>query len=350
MREIHARGTTIIVVEQSVNVALTIADRAIFMEKGEVKFVGQTADLLQRPDILRAIYVKGTSGAVSERVPARSRSRTTVADERGGRNLIRVDGVTKTFGGVTAIDDLSLDIDEGRTLGIIGPNGSGKTTLFDLISGYQRVDSGAILFEGADVSALGPEERARRGLVRRFQDARLFPSLTVFETLLVALDQRLEVRNLVLTGLGTPNARTAERRVCQHAERLIDLLELGSYRDKFVKELSTGLRRVVDIACVIATEPTLLLLDEPSSGIAQAEAENLGALLRRITYETGCTMVIIEHDMPLISSVSDELLCLERGRVLARGTPKEVLDDQRVAEAYLGSTHATVQRQGVVLT
>jgi branched-chain amino acid transport system ATP-binding protein len=233
-------------------------------------------------------------------------------------------------------------------LGIIGPNGSGKTTLFEILSGFVAPDAGTIHYEGVDITGLGPEARARRKLVRRFQDARLFPTLTVFETLLVALERRLEVHSTVFHAFGFPRARAAERRLRLRAERLIDLLELGSYRDKFVKDLSTGLRRVVDLACVLATEPKLLLLDEPSSGIAQAEAESLAPLLRRVRRETGCSILIIEHDMPLISSVSDELVVLERGAVLTRGLPEAVLNDDRVIEAYLGTSEAAVRRSGLV--
>jgi branched-chain amino acid transport system ATP-binding protein len=347
VRAIHAKGTTIIVVEQSVNVALTIAERAIFMEKGEVKFVGQTADLLRRPDILRAVYVKGT-GSMTD---ASSRSQTSDRDRRAlelgeARPILEVAHITRRFGGVTAVDDLSLSLREGEVLGVIGPNGSGKTTLFDIISGFQTPDAGSVRFDGADITTLSPEERAHRGLIRRFQDARLFPSLTVFETLLIALEERLEVKNPLLSAFGVPQARKAERRLRLQADRLIELFELGAYRDKFVKELSTGLRRIVDIACVLAAEPKVLLLDEPSSGIAQAEAEGLAPLLRRIRFETGCSILIIEHDMPLISGVSDELVALERGQFVVRGLPAEVLNNEQVIQSYLGTTEETVKRSG----
>jgi branched-chain amino acid transport system ATP-binding protein len=189
-----------------------------------------------------------------------------------------------------------------------------------------------------------PQQRAKRRLVRRFQDAKLFGALTVVETLLVALEQRLEVRSIVLGAVQAPVARRAERRVRQRADRLIELLDLGAYRDKFVKELSTGLRRIVDLACVLATDPKVLLLDEPSSGIAQAEAEALAPLLGRVRYETGCSMLVIEHDMPLVSAVADELLAMDQGRIVVRGTPEAVLTDDRVIEAYLGTTEATIRR------
>jgi branched-chain amino acid transport system ATP-binding protein len=349
VRRIHAQGTTIIVVEQSVNVALTIAKRAIFMEKGEVKFFGDTADLLARPDILRAVYVKGTGALTSAPTSALRSERERRALELGeARGILEVEGLVKRFGGITAVDGVSFALREGEVLGIIGPNGSGKTTIFDLISGFQTPDAGVVRYQGLDITALPPDERARRKLVRRFQDARLFPSLTVLETLLVALDQRLEMKSSLLSALALPQARRAEKRIRLRAERLVELLELGAYRDKFVKELSTGLRRIVDLACVLATEPQVLLLDEPSSGIAQAEAEGLAPLLRRVRFETGCSILIIEHDMPLISAVADELIALDQGRFVVRGRPGEVLEDSRVVESYLGTSEEAVRRSGEI--
>ena len=348
VRAIRDSGVTIIVVEQSVNVALTIAERAIFMEKGEVKFFGDTADLLSRPDILRAVYVKGTGALTEAPRSGRSARDRRDLDLRNARPVLEVEGLTKRFGGITALDGIDLSLREGEVLGLIGPNGSGKTTSFDLISGYQIPDEGVVRYEGIDITGMSPEERARRKLIRRFQNAHLFPALTVFETLLVALDQRLETKAALAGALGLPQSRKAERRLRVRAEQLVELLDLGSYRDKFIKELSTGLRRIVDIACVLANEPRVLLLDEPSSGIAQREAESLAPLLRRIRFETGCSILIIEHDMPLISSVSDELVALDRGKIILRGKPEAVLNDDRVIEAYLGTSEAAVQRSGSV--
>ena len=341
VREIHRRGVTIVIVEQSVNVALEIAEKAVFMEKGEVKFFGPTADLLARPDILRAVYVRG-AGALTTQATRSKAGR----DYESARPVLQVTNVVKRFGGINAVDDVSFDLREGEILGLIGPNGAGKTTLFDLLSGFNLPDSGHVVYEGVDITSATPEERARLGLVRRFQDAALFGSLTVYETLLVALDQQLEVRSTLMNAAALPGVRRSERRIAVRADRLVELLELGAFRDKFVKELSTGLRRVVDLACVLAAEPKVLLLDEPSTGIAQAEAENLGPLLRRTRFETGCSILIIEHDMPLISAVADELLALEQGATLMRGTPEEVLNDDRVVASYLGTVAATIQRSG----
>lgn len=350
VHKIHEQGTTIIIVEQSVNVALTLADRAIFMEKGEVKFVGETAELLRRPDILRAVYVKGT-GALTDGAPAGAlrSARQLKADELlEARPVLEVNNLTKSFGGIHAVRDVSFTLREGESLGIIGPNGAGKTTVFDLITGFQIPDEGQIILDGTDVTQLRPDERAKKRLVRRFQDAKLFPSLTVYENILVALERKLEIKSMPLTALQIPQARASEKRVRLRADRLVELLELSSYRDKFVKELSTGLRRITDLACVLAAEPKVLLLDEPSSGIAQAESEGLAPLLRRVRFETGCSLLIIEHDMPLISAVSDELLAMVEGKVLLRGQPEEVLNDDRVIQAYLGTSEEAIKRSGVL--
>jgi branched-chain amino acid transport system ATP-binding protein len=341
VKEINRRGVTVIVVEQSVNVALTIAERAVFMEKGEIRFDGPTADLLARPDILRAVYVKGT-GALND-APRSTRAAVTEA-----RPVLEVEGLVKRYGGVVAVNGVSFDLRDGEVLGLIGPNGAGKTTIFEMISGHQPADEGVVRLDGVDITSLPPEERAKRKIIRRFQDARLFPSLTVYETLLVALESRLEVRSALLGAFSMPQVRRAERRVRVRADRLIELLDLGAYRDKFVKELSTGLRRIVDLACVLAAEPRVLLLDEPSSGIAQAEAEGLAPLLQRVRFETACSILIIEHDMPLISAVSDELIAFDQGSFVVRGTPDVVLNDERVVESYLGTSEAAVKRSGSV--
>jgi ABC-type branched-subunit amino acid transport system ATPase component len=347
VREIHKRGVTIVIVEQSVNVALTVAERAVFMEKGEVRFVGPTAELLRRPDILRAVYVKGTAalGGARSGVSRTEDARRRHALEQA-RAVLEVRDLSKSFGGIKAVDGVNFDLREGEALGLIGPNGAGKTTVFDLVSGYLKPDTGKIVFDGVDVTSMSADERARRRLVRRFQDARLFPSLTLYENLLVALEHQLEVKNMVMNALQLPQMRRAERRIRIRADRLIELLDLGAYRDKFVKELSTGLRRITDLACVLATEPKVLMLDEPSTGIAQAEAEQLAPLLRRVRVETGCSMLIIEHDMPLISSVSDELLAMDLGRTVVRGEPDKVLDDPKVVESYLGTSEQVIRRSG----
>ncbi|HVL33380.1 MAG TPA: MFS transporter [Actinomycetota bacterium] len=343
VRAIHERGTTIIIVEQSVNVALTVAKRAVFMEKGEVRFDGPTDELLGRPDIMRAVFLKG--GRTLSVGPSLG---APVAVEGDRANILEVRGLLKKYGGVAAVKDVSFELRENEALGLIGPNGAGKTTVLEIISGFNPPDAGQVIYEGRDITQFEPDDRAKIGLIRRFQDAKLFPSLTVAETIAVAFERQIQIRSMVVQSLGLPQARQSEVVIRRKVDRLIELLSLEAYADKFISEVSTGTRRVVDLACVLAAEPRVLLLDEPSSGLAQREAENMAPLLQQVRRETGCSMIIIEHDMPLISAVSDELLAMDLGEVVVRGTPDEVLNDERVVRAYLGTSEEVIKRSGRV--
>jgi branched-chain amino acid transport system ATP-binding protein len=352
VRAIHAQGCTIVIVEQSVNVALTIASRAYFMEKGEVRFSGPTAELLARDDILRSVFLQGASAgagpvgaepAVLAGTGGSPSGEVALADRPA---VLEVRGLTKRFGGIRAVDDVSFDLRRGEILGLIGPNGAGKTTIFDLLSGLLTADGGRITMAGHDITGWGPHRRAALGLGRSFQDARIFPSLTVAENIAIGLERHIEVRDHLSSLLYLPAVQDSEADVAFTVEELIELLNLQAYRDKFVAELSTGSRRIVDLAMAIGHAPSVLILDEPSSGIAQREAEALGPLLLRIRDETRCSMLVIEHDMPLITSISDEIVALELGRVLLRGTPEEVTSDPRVVESYLGGGGVATQRSG----
>ena len=340
LRTLNARGTTIVLVEQSLNVALTIADRAVFMEKGTVRFSGPTEELLARPDLVRSVFMGGAAGGT------RSAARKPyVAPEGVATQALEVSDVTVRFGGIAALTDVSLSVQPGQVVGIIGPNGAGKTTLFDVISGFTRPDTGSVLIAGADVTEASPDTRARLGLGRSFQNARLFPALTVRENIAVALERRT-VKSAVLGAVWAPQVRSSERRISKQVERLVDLLGLASYADKVLGELSTGSRRAVDVACIIALEPSVLLLDEPSSGLAQAETEALGPLLTRIVRETGCGMLVIEHDIPLVTSLADQLIAMESGQVLVTGAPDQVRADPRVLASYLAASDDVISRSG----
>ena len=259
--------------------------------------------------------------------------------------LLEAEGITVRYGGVRALDDVSVSVAPGEILGLIGPNGAGKTTLFECIAGFNPPRAGHVRFDGDDITSASPEQRARRGLIRSFQDARLFESLTVFQVLLVAHEKR-QPSNLFLDVTGWVGGRRAERDKAEAADALVESMGLSRYRDKLVGELSTGTRRITELACVLALEPKLLLLDEPSSGIAQREVEALGQLLRRIKDVSGCTMLVIEHDMPLIMGLADRIVALESGRVLAEGTPAEIQNHPAVIESYLGTSAASIQRSG----
>ncbi|MHB8467681.1 MAG: ABC transporter ATP-binding protein, partial [Acidimicrobiales bacterium] len=349
VRSIHDQGCTIILVEQSVNVALTIAHRAYFMEKGEVRFSGPTGELLERGDILRSVFLEGAAkatGATSSQSIEAARVRRIKDADAGDRPVLSVSGLTKRFGGISAVTDVSFDLLPGQILGLIGPNGAGKTTIFDLISGLIPIDGGRITFRGRDITTWGPDRRAAIGLGRSFQDARIFPSLTVAENIALGLERHLGDRDHLAALLNLPAMQQQEEDVAFTVDDLIALMGLGAFRDKFVAELSTGSRRIVDLAMAIAHDPSVLILDEPSSGIAQRETEALGPLLRRIQAEAGCAMLIIEHDMPLITSVSDEIIALELGAVVCQGTPQEVISNPMVISSYLGGDLTVIQRSG----
>jgi branched-chain amino acid transport system ATP-binding protein len=331
VRAIHRAGTTVVLVEQSVDVAIRLAARAVFLEKGEVRFEGATVDLLERPDLLRSVFIGGgrhQPAGPQERVP-----------ERGSRLECR--GVVRRFGGLTALDGVDLDVAPGAAVGIIGHNGAGKTTLFDVISGFLAPDAGRILLGGTDVSDAPPHRRAIAGLGRSFQEARLYPSLTVAETVAVALERHLPNRDTLAAALALPASTYMEDAVAERVDDVLALLGLTGYRNHRTADLSTGTRRIVELACVLAQDPAVLLLDEPSAGVAQRETEALAPLLRRVRAATGCSLVIIEHDMALISAVCDELVALEHGAVIARGTPTGVLGHPRVIASYLGGPRET---------
>ncbi|MBW3560956.1 MAG: ATP-binding cassette domain-containing protein [Actinobacteria bacterium] len=267
--------------------------------------------------------------------------------------VLEVRDVVVRFGGLTAVDVDRLTVHEGRIVGLVGSNGAGKTTLFDVISGFVTPDAGSLVLDG-DLDLLdegmGAGQRARYGIGRSFQNATLFQSMTVAETLAVAFERRLAGQGLLSAAFATPWSRRRERLVREHVEELVERLGLGAFHDKFISELSTGSRRIVDIACVMAHRPRLLLLDEPSSGIAQREVEALETLLRRVKSELGCTLMVVEHDIPLIRSLADELYAMEVGQVISHGTPHEVLSDPAVIRAYLGTDPRAVERSGAATT
>ncbi|HVT77603.1 MAG TPA: MFS transporter [Acidimicrobiales bacterium] len=363
VKQMHREGTTIILVEQSVNVALTVAERAVFMEKGEVRFSGPTADLLDRGDILRSVFLEGAqshtngngngdangkNGKANGKKPAAAAKR--VLDLRDKPVALELLEVSKSFGGIRAVDRVSFELHENEILGVIGPNGAGKTTVFDLISGFLIPDGGVIRMGSNEIGAWSADRRARVGLGRSFQDARLFPSLTVAECIAVALERHLEFRDPLACALGLPSVAESEVEVAWQVHELIELLGLGAFRNKFVSELSTGSRRVVDLAMTMAHRPSILILDEPSSGIAQRETEALGPLLQRIQREAGCAMLVIEHDMPLVTSISNTMLALELGGVVTIGLPDDVVNHPDVVASYLGTDDTTIARSGALST
>ncbi len=265
-----------------------------------------------------------------------------------GTAVLSCSGVTKRFGGVTALSDVDLEVSPGQIVGLIGQNGAGKTTLMDCISGFNTIDEGSVTFRDHDITEWEPWERSMGRLGRSFQEARLFPSLTVTETLCVANERAVQSRSLVADALRQPASFESELLTRRRADELISMLGLTRYAFASISSLSTGTRRIVELACLLAGDPVLLMLDEPSAGVAQKETEALGPLLRRIRDETGSAMVVIEHDMALLSGLCDELVAMNLGRVIASGAPQVVLNDPLVIESYLGNDQTAIARSGDV--
>jgi len=256
--------------------------------------------------------------------------------------MLEARGLTRSFGGVRAVRGVSFSVGAGETVGLIGPNGAGKTTTFEMLGGFTRPDSGQVLFGGEDISRVGPEGRAQRGLIRSFQDAALFPTMTVKETVMLALE-RVQPTSVLTSTWGLTSGERAKER---QARALVSVMGLDRYRDKPIQELSTGTRRITEIACLVALQPTCLLLDEPSSGVAQRESEALGRLLVELKQELDLTLVVIEHDIPLIMGISDRIIAMADGSVIAEGSPEAVRADPRVVEAYLGGSITAIERSG----
>src|SRR4051794_21146855 len=252
-----------------------------------------------------------------------------------------VDGISLRFGGLQVLDDVSFDVNQNEIVGLIGPNGAGKTTLFDVISGFHTPTHGHVWLRDNDILRERPYRRAWLGLGRTFQTARLFQNETVLNIVRTACHHRMHggaVRSLVAGLVGTRRSLAVEAEATERATVLIDQLGLGDYATKMASELSYGTLRLTELATILAMEPELVLLDEPSSGIAQRETEALGPLLLDLRTELGATFLLIEHDMPLIMGISDRIVALAAGRVLAEGTPTEIQANDEVVEAYLGGT------------
>lgn len=352
VRRLNEAGVTVVVVEQSVHVALEMSDRAVFMEKGAIRFEGHASELLDRPELLRAVFLD-THRAAADATDTAAESPGLIdlrpvelpENERGAA-LLSCRGVEKRFGGIVAVDGVDLDVDAGEIVGLIGQNGAGKTTLMDCITGLHRLDAGTIRLGSNDLTASPTHVRAAAGIGRTFQEARLFPSLTVAETLAVARHRHSISRSMAADLFAQPASDESEYMIHHRVAEILEMLGLAEHGHKLTSELSTGMRRIVELGCLIAAEPTVLLLDEPSAGVAQREAEALAPLLRAVRDATGAAVVVIEHDMAFIRDVSDRLVAMELGAVIADGPPAETLADPRVVAGYLGGEPVAIERSG----
>jgi ABC-type branched-subunit amino acid transport system ATPase component len=258
---------------------------------------------------------------------------------------LRVEDVSVRFGGVHALNGVTFTAEAGSIVGLIGANGSGKTTTLDVISGLVKPQAGCVRLDGIDLGEYLPEERLGVGMVRSFQDCRLYPELSVLDVLLLSEDARHEVAVLSTT-LRLPWARRAERRKLGAVDQVIGAFGLERFRHHRTAELSTGTRRVVDLASVVLAQPRLLLLDEPTAGIAQREAEAFIPLLRRIHEVTDTTIVLVEHDVPLVFELCSTVIVMELGQVVVAGPPDQVRADPKALAAYLGASDEALMASG----
>ncbi|HUD16611.1 MAG TPA: ATP-binding cassette domain-containing protein [Acidimicrobiales bacterium] len=262
-----------------------------------------------------------------------------------GAARLDIEELVVSFGGLRAVNGASLTVEAGSIVGLIGANGSGKTTLLDAVSGLVSPASGRLLLDGADLSDYIPEERARLGMVRSFQDCRLYPELSVEDTLMLCEDARRPV-GVLSTTLQLPWARRAEREKRKAIDRVIGSFGLERFRLHATAHLSTGTRRVVDLASIVLANPRLLLLDEPTAGIAQREAEAFIPLLKRLHEVTDSTILLVEHDVPLVFELCSTVVVMQTGEVVAAGTPDEVRRDPRALAAYLGASDEALNVSG----
>jgi branched-chain amino acid transport system ATP-binding protein len=248
--------------------------------------------------------------------------------------LLTCEGVTRRFGGLTAVDDFSLRVMEGEIKAVIGPNGAGKSTLFNLLSGFDRPDSGRVVLQDRDITGQPAHKIAKLGLVRTFQNTRLFDSMSALENVMVGRHTRTRT-GMLAAALRLPGTAAEERLTRDESGRLLRLVGLGDQAQTPAADLPQGRRRLLEVARALAAEPKVMLLDEPAAGLNNAETEELGQVLYRIR-DAGTTIVVVEHDMGLVMEVSDEVVVLDRGRKIAEGSPLLIQKDPAVIAAYLG--------------
>ncbi len=257
-------------------------------------------------------------------------------------SLLTLENVTLTFGGVVAVDNVSFHVGEGEVFALVGPNGAGKSTIFNLISRFYNPVKGDIRFESNSILKRRADQIPTLGIARTFQNIELFEQSTVLQNLLVG--RQIHARNgLFSQMIFSPSVRDEERRHRAVVEEVIDFLELQPYRDKYIAGLPYGVRKIVELGRALATEPKMLLLDEPASGLSVEETQDMIFWIEDIKKQMGITVLMVEHDMNLVSSVSDRVLALADGKELAIGTPKEVQSHPEVIAAYLGTSIAEEQ-------
>jgi branched-chain amino acid transport system ATP-binding protein len=262
--------------------------------------------------------------------------------------LLDVKGLTKTFGGLTAINSVNFTMEQNQIVSVIGPNGAGKTTFFNMISGYYPVDSGTITFDGHSLTKLTPEKVAAYQIARTFQNIRLFQNMLVAENVLVGCNMHMKA-NIVDIILHLPRMNKEERAAYEKVLRLLEYVGLSGKEGEIARNLSYGQQRRLEIARALAIEPKLLLLDEPAAGLNPKETEEMKQFILRLRTDMNTTILLIEHDMKLVMGLSDKITVLNYGEKIAEGTPDEIRNNEQVIKAYLGVEDAQENPVGEVL-
>ncbi len=249
--------------------------------------------------------------------------------------LLEASGITKQFGGLTAVNNVTLAIEEKSIASVIGPNGAGKTTFFNVLTGIYKPDKGSIIFQGTPLAGRRPDQIAALGITRTFQNIRLFDHMTVLENVLVGMHTRLKAQLWQIL-VRAPSARREERQARERALELLEFVNLGDKSDELAKNLPYGDQRRLEIARALASDPRLILLDEPTAGMNPNETADATRLIRNLRDQLGVTVLLIEHDMHVIMSISERISVLDYGTLIAEGRPEEIRSNPRVIEAYLG--------------